>query len=142
MDRTALQFVINIMNTKTISIGVVLVAVVIGGVILFSGTGGTAGSTPARGISVVDGKQVIEINVKGGYAPRSVAAKANMPSVIKFKTNGTFDCSSAVVIPDLNYRTYLPSTGETSVDVPPQKQGTVLRGLCAMGMYNFSVSFE
>ena len=58
------------------------------------------------------------------------------------KTDGTFDCSSALSIPSLSYRSHLPASGVTEVEVPAQKIGTDLKGICAMGMYNFSVKFN
>ena len=58
------------------------------------------------------------------------------------KTSGTFDCSSALVIPALGYRTNLPAQGVTDIEVPPQAAGTRLQGLCAMGMYSFVVNFN
>ncbi len=99
-------------------------------------------TSTGNNVSIVDGKQIIEISAKGGYAPRNTAAKAGIPTIIKVKTRGTFDCSSALVIPSIGYRGNLPPSGETIIDVPPQKAGSVLRGLCAMGMYNFSVEFN
>ncbi len=101
-------------------------------------------ATVAQGqnVSIVDGKQIITIDAKGGYQPRSTTAKANIPTVIRLNTKATFDCSSAVVIPSLRYRSNLPPSGETSIDVPPQKVGSTLQGLCAMGMYNFAIHFN
>lgn len=96
----------------------------------------------ANNVSIVDGKQVIEISARGGYAPRISTARAGMPTVIKVKTAGTFDCSSALTIPTLGYRTNLPASGETLIDVPPQQPGAKLQGLCAMGMYNFAIDFK
>ncbi|MCX6807860.1 MAG: cupredoxin domain-containing protein [Patescibacteria group bacterium] len=99
-------------------------------------------SVAQNNVSIVDNRQVIEINVKGGYSPKNTVAKADIPTAIKFKNKGTFDCSSSVVIPELGYRANLPMTGETSVDVPAQKSGAILNGTCAMGMYEFSIVFE
>jgi len=99
-------------------------------------------SNDINNVNIVDGKQVIEINAKGGYSPRITTAKAGIPTVIKMKTNGSFDCSSALVIPSLDYRNNLPLSGETLIDVPAQKAGTKLQGLCAMGMYNFLIEFN
>ncbi len=89
-----------------------------------------------------DGKQIIEISVKGGYAPKVSTAKAGVPTVIRLITDNTFDCSSAVSIPSIGYHKNLPRTGTTDVDVPAQTAGTKLRGACSMGMYNFVVNFE
>ena len=104
-----------------------------------------AGESPtvaASNISIINGRQIIDIGAKGGYLPRQTLAKANMPTAIKVKTNGTFDCSSAIAIPSLGYEASLPPTGETLIDVPPQPAGSTLRGLCAMGMYSFTVQFK
>ena len=96
----------------------------------------------ANNVSVVDGKQIIEISAKGGYSPRVTNAQAGILTVIKMDTQSTFDCSSTVVIPSLGYRKNLPPSGETLIGVPPQKAGTKLQGLCGMGMYNFSINFN
>lgn len=122
---------------------VIVGALFIAGIVLvFLGLRSPNESQAQDNIFIENGVQVIEINAKGGYWPRTSVAKANTPSVIKLKTKGTFDCSSAITIPSLNYRTILSPSGETIVDVPPQKQGSVLTGSCSMGMYHFSVEFK
>ena len=93
-------------------------------------------------IAVVDGKQIITIDAKGGYAPKITIAKAGMPTAIKMNTRGTFDCTSALTIPGVGYRGNLPPSGETYIAVPPQEAGAKLQGLCAMGMYSFTVNFN
>src|SRR3989338_4924489 len=138
------------MKTKTTVISIVIIAVFVGGAIMLFGNNkksniaGGGGSRPqeANNVSIVDGKQVIAINAKGGYFPRITTAKAGLPTIIKIYTKGTFDCSSALRIPMLGYRSNLPPTGETLIDVPAQKEGTTMRGLCVMGMYNFSINFN
>jgi plastocyanin domain-containing protein len=128
---------------KIISYLIVVGAMLIGGGIIFLGSGSRISIPQTQNnVSIVDGKQIIEINARGGYAPRYTTAEADVPTAIKVKTSGTFDCSAAIVIPRLGYRKNLPPTGETLIDVPPQKAGTTLQALCAMGMYNFVVKFE
>jgi len=56
------------------------------------------------------------------------------------KTNNTYDCSSALVIRDVGYRSMLPASGETEIDLGTPESGKTIRGLCSMGMYNFSVN--
>ncbi len=124
----------------------IFVAAIITGTILFSG-GEKDSSLNNNGqltenVSVVGGKQIITINAKGGYTPRVTNAKADMPTVIKVDTRGTFDCSSSLVIPTLDYRKNLPPSGETLVDVPAQKAGTSIRGMCSMGMFSFNINFN
>lgn len=133
------------MEKKITAISIIIAAVLIGGAIMFSGGSkdqkNTAPQT-AGNVSIVDGKQVIVINAKGGYSPKVTAAKAGIATIFKVKTNGTFDCSSALVIPSLGYRGNLPPSGETLIDVPAQSAGASIRGLCAMGMYSFTINFN
>lgn len=126
-------------NNKAIYISIIFVLILIWGAIFL---GGKNNQESKNNVSIVDGKQIIEIGAKGGYSPRTTNAQANIPTVIKMKTNGSFDCSSALVIPSLNYRNNLPLSGETSIEVPAQKPGAKLQGLCAMGMYSFTIDFN
>lgn len=92
--------------------------------------------------SIADGKQLIEIGVKGGYQPRQTIAKAGVPTTIRFVTKGSFDCSTAVTIPSIGYDANLPMTGNTDKEIPAQESGTTLQGYCAMGMYSFTIRFQ
>ncbi len=130
---------------KYTALSILIAGVLIGGAIIL--TGGNKNKTArieqaTNNVTVIDGRQIITINAKGGYSPRITTAKAGMPTLIKVATNGTFDCSSALTIPSIGYRANLSPSGVTDVEVPPQKAGTRLQGLCAMGMYNFSVNFN
>lgn len=130
---------------KIIIGSLVVIALAVGGMfwLLRSGTSNTQTNTNRQAnVSVVDGKQVIEIKAKGGYAPRVTVAKANMPTVINVQTNGTFDCSVALTVPAIGFRTMLPSSGVTPIEIPPQQPGTTVRGVCSMGMYSFAVNFN
>lgn len=127
-------------------IAIAVAVALVGGALLYAGAGGPDDAprvaNNANNVSIVDGKQVIAITAKGGYSPRVTNAKAGIPTVIKMDTRGTFDCSSSLAIPSIGYRNNLPPSGETEIELPPQKAGTSMRGLCAMGMYNFSINFD
>ena len=101
--------------------------------------GGQGGSE--NNVSIVDGKQIIEIQAKGGYQPRKSIAKAGIPTILRFETSGTFDCSSSVRIPSMNISKSLPQTGATDIDIGTSSLGT-LQGMCGMGMYPFQVDFQ
>lgn len=129
---------------KQIIISIAISALLIGGSLWFvsgrSGGSGSAGDTSS--VSIIDGTQIIDISAKGGYSPRVIAAKAGMPTTLRVQTNGTFDCSASLIIPKLSYQKSLQSSGtEEIVITPEQAQGT-MRGLCAMGMYNFQIKFQ
>ncbi len=89
-------------------------------------------------VSIVDGKQIVEIRAKGGYTPRVSTVKPGVPTVIRFNTVGTFDCSSAVSIPSKNINQTLPASGKTDIALGTLEPGT-LEGTCGMGMYPFEL---
>jgi plastocyanin domain-containing protein len=129
---------------KSIFLGMLVSVIAVGGaVVLFSRGGTPVAEVPAgANVSLVGDKQVVTISAKGGYSPRVTVAKADTLTTLKVTTHGTFDCSSALTIPSIGYRANLPPSGETLVELPPQKAGTKIQGLCSMGMYNFSIAFE
>lgn len=88
-----------------------------------------------------NGTQYIRITARGGYSPDQITAKANMPTVLEIETKGTYDCSSSLNIPKLNYREFLPATGITKIDVPQNLTTAPLDILCGMGMYTSTINF-
>lgn len=129
---------------KSITLSVVLAIVIIGGAFLI-GTGGFArnggAETAAKNVSIEDGKQIIELSAKGGYYPKESVAKAGIPTVLRVKTNGTFDCSSSIRIPSMSIGKYLPPSGTTDIDLGTPRLATV-QGMCGMGMYSFQIKFQ
>jgi plastocyanin domain-containing protein len=127
---------------KPTVISILVAVVLIGGA--FALTRKNTDATPvanANNVTMVDGKQIVEISAKGGYQPRKSIAKAGVPTIIRFDTNGTFDCSSSVRIPSMNISKSLPQTGTTDIDVGSQEVA-ILQGTCGMGMYPFEVEFK
>ena len=96
---------------------------------------------PGANVHLEGGKQIIEIKAGGGYAPEKSTAKAGIPTVLRFTTSGSFDCSSSVRIPSLDLSKILPQTGTEDVDLGAPKTGP-LQGMCGMGMYPFSIEFQ
>lgn len=97
--------------------------------------------TPINNVTIVDGTQIVELNAKGGYSPRRSVAQANIPTIIRFQTSGTFDCSSSIRIPSININKILPSTGTEDIDIGSQPI-SVFKGSCGMGMYPFEIEFK
>jgi len=93
-------------------------------------------------VSTQGEKQIIALAAKGGFSPSVTVADAGVPSVLNVKTNGTFDCSSVLVIPSLGIKTNLGATAEKRIEIPPQEKGTTISGTCSMGMYHFALKFE
>lgn len=109
--------------------------------IIFLGGGSKSQEVAGQNVEVKDGVQYININARGGYTPRKSVAKADIPTVLRFNTNGTFDCSSSVRIPSMNISKMLSQSGSTDIDLGNPKLGT-LQGTCGMGMYSFEVEFQ
>lgn len=128
------------MKKLPIVASVLLAALIIGGAIAFGGKY-DAPKQVVQNVSMEGEKQIIEIDAKGGYSPQLTTAKAGVPTVLRVKTNGTYDCSSALSIPALDLQKTLEATGVTDIEVSPQLARGTLQGLCSMGMYNFSVKF-
>jgi len=130
------------MKNTLLSVSILIAALLIGGtIILTKGSSEDNVNTTAANVSIVDGKQIIEITAKGRYQPRKSIAKAGIPTILRFNTSGTFDCTSVVRIPSLNISRNLPPTGATDIDLGNAKVGT-LQGSCGMGMYPFEITFE
>jgi plastocyanin domain-containing protein len=121
------------------ALAIIIAGALIGGVFLLSSGGD---SSSENNVSVSNGKQIVEITAKGKYAPKKTVAKADMPTTLRIKTNGTFDCTAALKVPAAGYEAMLPATGTTDIELPPQKAGATVQGTCAMGMYTFAINFN
>lgn len=136
------------MQTKLIVGAILLGAALVAGTVLLSGDSGGSSASRAGGNAGVgeavieDGVQYIDITARGGYSPRTTKAKAGVPTIIRMKTKNTYDCSAALVIPDIEYQSFLPNAGVTEIQVPAEKAQGTLRGMCSMAMYNFEINFE
>ena len=96
---------------------------------------------PGANVHLEKGIQVIEIKAGGGYTPAKSVAKAGIPTVLRFTTGGSFDCSASIRIPSLNVSKILPQNGTEDLAIGTPEVGP-LQGMCGMGMYPFSVTFE
>lgn len=126
---------------KATIISILIALFFIGGALLITNNKSNDSINNINNVSIVDGKQIIEINAKGGYQPRKSLAKAGIPTIIRFNTKGTFDCSASIRIPSLGISKLLPQSGKTDIEIENPKSG-VLQGSCGMGMYWFEVEFS
>jgi len=129
---------------KSTITAVLIALVLIGGVFIFTkGSPKTENGNivSANNVTIKDGIQIIEIKAKGGYSPRTSTAKIGIPTILRFSTNGTFDCSSAMRISSLNISKNLPISGLTDIELSNPAAGT-LSGSCSMGMYPFEIVFQ
>lgn len=121
---------------------ILVIGAIAASIIMLGKGGGTEADTPSlNNVSIVDGVQIIDIRARGGYQPRDSIAQAGMPTILRFNTGGSFDCSAAVRIPSKNISTYLSRTEPTDIDIGTPEIGK-MDGMCAMGMYRFAVEFK
>lgn len=129
------------MNTRT---AILIASIVIGGTLVILGMRDGRASISqenVQNVRVVNGTQIIEIKAKGGYHPRISSAKAGIPTILRFDTSGTFDCSASVRIPSMNISELLPNSGTKDITLGTPSTGT-LQGSCGMGMYPFQINFQ
>ncbi len=93
-------------------------------------------------VSTSGDKQIIEVTVSGGYSPRTINAKAGVPTIIRMKSDGVYGCERAFRILSLGISKTLPASGNTDIEITSQNAGTSLRGSCSMGMYSFVINFN
>ncbi|HVT44536.1 MAG TPA: cupredoxin domain-containing protein [Thermoanaerobaculia bacterium] len=90
--------------------------------------------TPASPAMSAQSVQEFTVNVSGsGFSPASLNVKKGQPVRIHFKRNDQPTCADEVVFAALNVRRKLPASQITTVDITPQKEGT-LTFACGMDM--------
>ncbi len=129
---------------KNVIISIVISMVFIGGTFYFVSDTSTSsgGGGAAQNIEIRDGIQYVNITAKGGYSPRSSQVKADIPTKLVVKTDGTYDCSASLVVRSAGFQKILQPTGEEIIDLGIPKSGEKIQGVCGMGMYNFAVNFN
>jgi plastocyanin domain-containing protein len=86
--------------------------------------------------------QEITINLKDtGYDPDAIRVKKGIPVKVTLKTNRTYSCIQAFVIPSLNIQKVLTPTDTESFTFTPKEAGQI-DFTCSMGMYNGSFIVE
>lgn len=130
-------------QNKQLTIAILISVILIGGSMFFTKnnflkTSQVLNDEIVNNVSIVDGTQIVVIRAKGGYLPKVSNVKADIPTILRFDTSGTFDCSSSVRIPSMNISEILPNTGTKDINLGSLKAGTI-NGTCGMGMYNFQI---
>ncbi len=127
---------------KIVSIIITLGLLVGVGIILYGGSPSNENKPVLQNTEIRDGVQYITIDAKGGYSPQFTKAQAGIPTKLIVKTNGTYDCSAALVIRSVGFQKMLPQNGATEIDLGVPEVGKPVLGVCGMGMYNFTIDFQ
>ena len=124
---------------KSIILSLIGAVAIIGGVFLL--TNGNTATPDTSTVSIVNGIQVIDLLAKNGYSPNVIGAKAGMATTLRVKTDGTYDCSASLTVPQLGYRKFLQPTGSEDIAISAEKAHGTLNGICSMGMKSFKIKF-
>lgn len=103
--------------------------------------GGTFENAPGV-VREENGIQYIHIVARGGYKPSQVIAEAGVKTILEVETQGTYDCSAAINIPQMGFQQFLPATGVTEIEIAAEYAKDSLNILCSMGMYRSRIDFR
>ncbi len=88
-----------------------------------------------------DGRQVVDITVKGGYSPSLVRVEAGKPVRLRFDRQENSDCTARVVFPDLRKSATLAAFGTTTLDLDIAEPGEY-SWACGMNMLHGTLVAE
>lgn len=129
------------MQKSTIISIIVSVVLVVGTLYVVSDRPESLGGDVVQGqnVEMKDGVQYVTIFAQGGYSPRVTEVKGGLPTKLIVKTNGTYDCSAALVVRSAQFQKILQPAGEEIIDLGVPKSGENVQGVCGMGMYSFKI---
>jgi len=99
------------------------------------------GAREARGAELRDGRQEVEVTVKGGYSPNLIRAREGVPLRLVFDRQEAGDCTSRVVFPDLGVSRSLAPFARTEVEFTPERSGE-FGFACGMNMVHGTLLVE
>ncbi|MEX2290549.1 MAG: heavy metal translocating P-type ATPase [Mycobacteriales bacterium] len=88
-----------------------------------------------------NGRQVVDITVKGGYSPSLVRVEAGKPVRLRFDRQENSDCTARVVFPDFRKSASLAAFGTTTLDLDVQEPGEYAWA-CGMNMLHGTLIAE
>ncbi len=125
----------------SISISIILFSIIISIFIFDIEKATTSDVSIGENVEIIDDVQYITINARGGYFPKVSEAKSGIPTKLIMRTDGTYDCSSALFIRSIDYQNILEPTGEEIIDLGKPVSGK-FQGMCSMAMYWFTINFN
>jgi len=99
------------------------------------------GAREALGAELRDGRQEVEIAVKGGYSPNLIRVREGVPLRLVFDRQETGDCTSRVVFPDFGVTRSLAPFARTAVEFTPDRSGE-FGFACGMNMVHGTLLVE
>lgn len=84
---------------------------------------------------VADDRQVVNVEVKGGYSPEVVILKKGVPATLNFTRKDSSSCLDRVVFSDFGVNQALPQNEKQSVEIDTSKPGEY-QWACGMDMFH------
>ncbi|WP_283680374.1 cupredoxin domain-containing protein [Lentilactobacillus sp. Marseille-Q4993] len=88
-----------------------------------------------KAAEVVNDKQVVDVEVSGGYSPEVVVLKKGVPAVLNFTRKDASSCLDRVVFSDFGINEELPQNEEESITIDTSKPGEY-SWACGMDMFH------
>ena len=101
-----------------------------------------AGAMSAKAPVIANELNELTMNVTdASYSPTIMQAKAEQPIKLTVATADVKGCARSLVIPSLGHQKLFEATGPQTIELSPQKPGTI-RLTCSMGMYNAQININ
>lgn len=101
----------------------------------------TSNQTSGPVARIVDGKQIVEMSVKGySYVPNQFTVVQGVPVEWRIDGSDAVGCGQVVVMPTLGISKYLSPQGITAITFTPTETGTIPFN-CSMGMMTRGSAF-
>jgi Cu+-exporting ATPase len=106
--------------------------------------GACAESKPVSTTQLPDGTQMAHIQVKSGYHPDTIEAKAGKPLNLEFfrdEAEGVHSCDQVLLVPSEKIERPLPAQKLEKVLIPAHTAGTEVAFECGMKMMHGKIRF-
>lgn len=79
-------------------------------------------------------QQTINIIVSGGYTPKKILLRKDVPAKLVFTRKDTSSCLEELILPDFGVQRKLPVNQDVTIDIKPDKTGRYTYS-CGMHMF-------
>lgn len=91
--------------------------------------------------AVAGEKQVVDIDVNGGYSPENVVLKQGVPAVLNFTRQDASSCLDRVVFSDFGINQELPRNQKQSIEIDTSQAGDY-QWACGMDMFHGKLTIK
>ncbi|KRM41753.1 cupredoxin domain-containing protein [Lentilactobacillus parafarraginis] len=89
----------------------------------------------AESAEVTDDRQVVDVEVNGGYSPEVVVLKKGVPATLNFTRKDSSSCLDRVVFSDFGINKALPQNEKQAIEIDTSHPGE-FQWACGMDMFH------